>query len=119
MYVGLGSKGKVLDAFETPKRKSTLWKAGTHSDPRHSGPEETKEAPTETRPSGFDREGDLQPQANTGHCSFKRMPRITEEKSDQDLCCSKTRLTGVIFPQVSMKKLISLSLKVSAMSDFL
>lgn len=77
MYVGLGSKSKVLDAFETPKRRSTLWKAGTHCDPRHSGPEEAKEAVTESRPSGLDREGDLQPQAKRGHRRFKRMPGIT------------------------------------------
>ena len=77
MYIGLGSKNKVLDEFETLKRRSALWNAGTHCDPKHSGPEETKEAAIETRASGFEREGDLQPQAKRGHCSFKRIPRIT------------------------------------------
>ena len=101
MYIGLGSKNKVLDEFETLKR-STLWKAGTHCDPKYSGPEESKEAATETRALGFHPEGDLQPQAKRGHCSFKRIPR--KLKRGQDLCFSKTRLTGELFPQVSIKR---------------
>ena len=55
----MGSKNKVLDEFETLKRRSTLWKAGTHCDPKHGGPELSKEAATETRPLGFHPEGDL------------------------------------------------------------
>ena len=67
---------KILDEFKKLKEGQPLelWNSVI---PGTVVLDEAGKAAAETRPSGFDWEGDLQPQAKRGHCSMKRIPGRT------------------------------------------